>query len=290
MEGNRKKVYRIAGHMLVIGGSGTSELLERMGCFVPFLSEESSACPDLTIETDRILPSVPGILFYESFLEIGHLRIYKGKACFLCSLQSSDGYNSFHLLCFPGRRKVLTDSTSHPDLLRFGFWVAYNISFAMQRTIAIHASVITCNGKAVLFLGESGTGKSTHTRIWCEYISGAVLLNDDSPVVRITEGYPLVSGSPWSGKTPCYKNEAYPLIALVRLKQAPYNRISELSVLRALGAVYPSCPPELMGDVELSDAICMTISDVLQRVPVYILECLPDPDAAGLVYQTIFRS
>lgn len=43
--------------------------------------------------------------------------------------------------------------------------------------------------------------------------------------------------------------------------------------------MYPSCPPELMGDVELSDAICMTISDVLQRVPVYILECLPDPDA-----------
>lgn len=286
---NRKRVCRIAGHTLVIGGSSTLELWERMGCFVPFLSEVSSASPDLIIETDRILPSLPDVVFYESFLEIGHFRICKGEDCFLCSLQSFDRGHSFHLLCFPDRHKVLTDSTSHPDLLRFGFWLAYNISFAMQRTIAIHASVVTCNGKAVLFLGESGTGKSTHTRIWCEHISGAALLNDDSPVVRITEGRPFVSGSPWSGKTPCYKNESYPLIALVRLKQAPYNRISELSVLRALGAVYPSCPPELMRDTELSDAICMTISDVLQQVPVYVLECLPDPDAAGLVYRTIFR-
>lgn len=289
MRENKKQVYRIAGHTLVIGGSSTSELLERIGCFVPFLSEVSPASPDLIIETDRVLPSLPDVVFYESFLEIGHFRIYKGENCFLCSLQSFDGCHSFHLLCFPDQHKVLTDSTSQPDLLRFGFWLAYNISFAMRRTIAIHASVITCEGKALLFLGESGTGKSTHTRIWCQHISGAALLNDDSPVLRVVEGCPVVFGTPWSGKTPCYKNESYPLAAIVRLKQAPYNRISELSVLRALGAVYPSCPPELMKDSELSDAICMTISDVLQQVPVYALECLPDPDAAGLVYHTIFR-
>lgn len=289
MRENRKTAYNIAGHTVLIAGSETLQLMEQMNCFVPFLEGIQSASPDLIIETDRVLPSAPEILFYENFLEIGHFRIYKGETCFLCSLQSFDGCHSFNLLCCPGQHKVITDSTSQPDLLRFGFWLAYNISFAMRRTIAIHASVITCKERAVLFLGESGTGKSTHTRIWCQHISGAALLNDDSPVLRIVEGCPVVFGTPWSGKTPCYKNESYPLAAIVRLKQAPYNRISELSVLRALGAVYPSCPPELMRDAELSDAICMTISDILPSVPVYALECLPDPDAAGLVYRTIFR-
>ena len=141
---------------------------------------------------------------------------------------------------------------------------------------------------AVMFLGESGTGKSTHTRLWRENIDGAFLLNDDSPLIRCTDGIPTAYGSAWSGKTPCYINRSYPIRAIVRLSQAPHNRIRRLGTIQALGALLPSCPPAFAYDGRLQDNICDTLSAVLAKTEVYHLECLPDADAARLVCSTLF--
>ncbi len=173
-------------------------------------------------------------------------------------------------------------------LLRFGLWIMFGLTVAPRGAIAIHSSVIVKNGGAVLFLGESGTGKSTHTRLWRENIDGAKLLNDDSPIIRIVDGVPTVFGSPWSGKTPCYRNSSFPIRGFVRLSQAPHNRIKRLGTLNAIGALLPSCPPAFAYDDELQDCICNTLSQMIANVPVYHLECLPDGDAARLSYNTIF--
>lgn len=175
-----------------------------------------------------------------------------------------------------------------PSLLRFGLWMMFGLAINPYHAIAIHSSVIVKDGGAVLFLGESGTGKSTHTRLWRENIDGARLLNDDSPIIRCVDGIPTVFGSAWSGKTPCYVNRSFPIKAIVRLSQAPYNKMHRLGTINALGALLPSCPPAFAYDTELQDNICDTLSDVLAAVPVYHLECLPDADAARLSYSTIF--
>lgn len=52
----------------------------------------------------------------------------------------------------------------HQSLMRFGLWIMFGIAISPE-AIAIHSSTIECEGRAVLFLGESGTGKSTHTRL-----------------------------------------------------------------------------------------------------------------------------
>lgn len=175
-----------------------------------------------------------------------------------------------------------------PSLFRFGLWMMFGIAITPLHAIAIHSSTIRCDGGAALFLGESGTGKSTHTRLWREHIPGAELLNDDSPVIRLTGGVATVYGSPWSGKTPCYRNEKWPIRGLVRLSQAPHNRMARLSVVRAIGALLPSCPPAFAFDNTLQDDICETLSQIISRVPVYHLECLPDAAAAELSYHTLF--
>ena len=90
--------------------------------------------------------------------------------------------------------------------------------------------------------------------------------------MRVVEGVPTVFGSPWSGKTPCYRNESYPIAAFVRLAQAPHNRIARLPVVRAIGALLPSCPPAFAYDAQLQDNICDTLSQLIARVPVYQLE------------------
>ena len=175
-----------------------------------------------------------------------------------------------------------------PYLLRFGLWIAYGLLTLKNSTVAIHSSCIIYKDKAVLFLGESGTGKSTHTRLWREHIAGAVLLNDDSPIIRIENGKAYAYGSPWSGKTPCYKQERYELKGCVRLSQAPYNAIKKLSVLQGYGAIHPSCPPEFAYDDTLYDLVSEVISGILSAVPCYHLACLPDKDAALLSCQTLF--
>lgn len=178
----------------------------------------------------------------------------------------------------------------HPDpsLLRFGLWMMFGLAINGLYAAAIHSSVIVKDNGAVMFLGESGTGKSTHTRLWRENIEGAHLLNDDSPIVRIIDGVPMVFGSTWSGKTPCYIDKGYPIKGIVRLSQAPYNKIRRLSILEAIGAIYPSCPPSFAYDEKLQDNVCEMLSQLLTSVPVWHLECLPDADAAKLSCSTVF--
>lgn len=180
------------------------------------------------------------------------------------------------------------DTEVNVTLLRFGLWLMFGLSIAPLGGIAIHSSTAVKDGYAVLCLGESGTGKSTHTRLWRENIEGTKLLNDDSPIIRMYEGRPTAFGSPWSGKTHCYVNRHFPIKAFLRLSQAPKNEIRRLSVLEAIGALLPSCPPAFAHDSSLQDCICSTLSDMISGVGVYHLDCLPDADAARLSYSTIF--
>ena len=172
-------------------------------------------------------------------------------------------------------------------MYRFALWVAYGLMTLKSATLAIHSSCIVYQDKAIMFLGESGTGKSTHTRLWRENIEGAELLNDDSPILRIVDGKPIVYGSPWSGKTPCYKPLSLPLGGVTRLSQAPHNRMRALGKLEAFGALLPSCPPNFAYDEALTDRMCEIIGAVIKTTPIYHLECLPDRAAAELSFNTL---
>ena len=126
----------------------------------------------------------------------------------------------------------------HPGHLKFSLWMAMAFAGIPKQTAALHASVIVYNNRAILFLGESGTGKSTHAALWLKHIPGCSLLNDDSPLIRIEldenkQLVPFVYGSPWSGKGQCYLNERYPVAAFVRLQQHKINQVTRLSKLGA---------------------------------------------------------
>lgn len=282
-----KKDYLIAGHRIRIEGDET--WIGAVACldgFKPFEVEPEGEPVACFVLTDEEMPQlteaqyesgVDGITDVFGRYADGYLFVMTPpvgeKLCFW----KADNSN---IIRFKGQLM--------PRLVRFALWIAYGVATLPFRTVAIHTSVIQYNGRTVLFLGESGTGKSTHTRLWRENIDGAVLLNDDSPILRIVDGKPWMFGSPWSGKTPCYKNESYPLAACVRLSQAPYNKIHRLSIPQGYAAIHPSCPPDFAYDDTLYDYISDTLSEVLGQVPMYHLECLPDADAARLSCKTVF--
>lgn len=174
------------------------------------------------------------------------------------------------------------------DMLRFALWIGLGIFMSKHGAVAIHCSAILYKERVTIFLGESGTGKSTHTRLWRESIQGASLLNDDSPIVREIDGKVWVYGSPWSGKTPCYRSERYELAGCVRLSQAPYNKITRLNVLQAYSALHPSAPPQFAYNEDLYDGISKTLGEIILKAPVYHLACLPNTEAAELSCKTIF--
>lgn len=157
--------------------------------------------------------------------------------------------------------------------------IMYAATTLPKATLMVHASVVNCEDGGFMFLGRSGTGKSTHSRQWLELYPDAELLNDDNPIVRVLEGEAVVFGSPWSGKTPCYRNASSPLKGIVRLSQAPLNRISKLSALHAYASLMPSCSC-LRWDSEATRMLHETVETVISKVGVWSLECLPDKDAA----------
>ena len=186
--------------------------------------------------------------------------------------------------------RVACSTFDDPGLLRYVLWTAYGMAVLHRNAVPVHSSVVVCDGKAVMCLGESGTGKSTHTRLWCENIDGAFLLNDDSPIVRVEADGVYAYGSPWSGKTPCFRQERYPVAALLRIVQRPENTIERLGTIEAFTALQPSCPPALAHDEGFMDMTVGFISGVIGHVPVYRLGCLPDAAAARLSHSTIFNT
>lgn len=169
--------------------------------------------------------------------------------------------------------------------------VFYAIATSPYNTALFHAAVVKYQGRGYMFLGKSGTGKSTHARLWLKYNEGSELLNDDNPVVRIytaNDGktYAKVFGSPWSGKTPCYKNEVCELGGLVLLSQAPYNKIIRLRTIQAYAAIHP-CISGKRWERSLADGLHATENSLVSNVPVWYLECLPDEAAAKLCLKTV---
>ena len=323
---NRFMNYTIANIRVSLPDACTGEHFTR--ALRPFLTLGAGPA-DLALE---IVPRIPAEADYRE-LDIfefpdadADCRFGTDAAGYLLEMTPRDGSAPARYRMAYGAAAARSDITPghNPALFRFGVWILFNIAALPLGAVAFHSSVISYRGRGVLFLGESGTGKSTHTRLWREHIPGAELLNDDSPIVRIvqtadadpicgavqnpanapaaaaetpdasaaTTGAPkpqaMVFGAPWSGKTPCYRNVCQPIRAIVRLSQAPHNRIRRLRAIEAIGALLPSCPPSFAHDETLEDAVCATVSAVVAQVPVYHLECLPDAAAAELACRTIF--
>ena len=165
--------------------------------------------------------------------------------------------------------------------------IAFAFSGAFHHLLMMHASVIMSEGRGYLFLGKSGTGKSTHSGLWLKHIAGADLLNDDNPAVRLdSDGTVTVYGTPWSGKTPCYRNLSVPVGAFVRLEQWPENIIERDKPLQAFASVLSSCST-MIWDKPSYDAILATTNKVATTTPAFRLKCLPDEAAARLCHDSV---
>ena len=179
------------------------------------------------------------------------------------------------------------------DMRSFGLnnaiMIAYAFASCKYNTLLIHASLVRQNGYGYAFIAKSGTGKSTQVSMWLKHLPNCDLMNDDNPIIRIIDNVPVIYGSPWSGKTPCYRNIKAHLGAITQIDRAPQNSIDRLFPIDALVNFIPACS-SIRWDENIYDDIIRNITQVIEKTPFYILHCLPNKEAAIICNKTISRT
>ena len=154
-----------------------------------------------------------------------------------------------------------------------------------QGTVLFHCSAISVDDCCYVFTAASGTGKSTHTRLWREMLGErAVMVNDDKPLIHVNEdGSAIVYGTPWDGKHHLSSNIAVPLKAICILQRDTTNHIERISKREAypmlLQQTYrPADPVALRKTLEILDRLDTSF---------YRLGCNMDPEAARVSYENM---
>lgn len=281
------RAYKVAGHVFHLELPDNSILWERLTQYYPF-EVAVGETPVFSLKLVLSLPEERMEIVYDVPPEPGEtvIRLFSTVTGYLAEMAPSDKFpvcgrlkmdKGFHsgelVLC----GKSVSDAVfciNNSMMLLFAFRTA------SLGTLEMHASVIMNSGKGYLFLARSGTGKSTHSSLWLKHVAGSELLNDDNPVVRIwPDGRIIVYGSPWSGKTPCYKNIECPVGAFVRIRRCSENRITPLSPVESYALLYSSCSG-LKSDSDMGDGLHESLESAALNVPSYVLDCRPDEEAA----------
>lgn len=155
-----------------------------------------------------------------------------------------------------------------------------------ENIVLFHCSAIELEGKAYLFTAPSGTGKSTHTRLWRKVFGGRVnMINDDKPLLHISPNREVtVYGTPYAGKEGLQTNTSAPVEAIVILHQAKENSIKELDGKEA----YPMLLNQTYRKKDPAGMIkTMELVGQLAELPVYSLGCTISEEAVRMAYQKI---
>lgn len=153
----------------------------------------------------------------------------------------------------------------------------------------LHASAVVYQGRAYLFSAPSGTGKSTHTSLWCKVFGedSAYIINDDKPVIRLYGDEIRVCGTPWSGKTDQNRNISVPLQGICFLERSKENWIrpidTKTAVFRILNQTIRPENGREMG------SLLSVLDKLLPRISVFQMGCNISEDAVMTAFDAMSK-
>ncbi|WP_279001345.1 hypothetical protein [Thomasclavelia cocleata] len=147
----------------------------------------------------------------------------------------------------------------------------------------LHASAVVIDNKAYLFSADSGTGKSTHTKLWQKCFGDkALIINDDKPAIKIENGICYAYGTPFSGKTDENLNMKVPLQAICLLERGKNNSIDLISIKEALPLILKQTI--LPKNQDIINHLFDMLDVVLTKTPIYQMKCNISKEAALMAY------
>jgi len=153
------------------------------------------------------------------------------------------------------------------------------------KRMLLHCAVLEYEGKSYAFLGKSGTGKSTHTRLWKKYLSTPRMINGDKPILEFHEPFFIAHGTPWNGKEAWGCKDSAPLCGLCFLEQAKENAIrplapSEVSMRLFGQMLLPENEENAVATLEMADLL-------IKQTPAYLLQCTISEEAVKLSFEQL---
>ena len=170
-----------------------------------------------------------------------------------------------------------------PFLENSSIYTQLAVGLAGYGVLQMHGSALCMDGQAYVFTAASGTGKSTHARLWREAFGDRVwMINDDKPLIRVFEDGARAYGTPWDGKHHLSRAASAPLKAIVDLARGSENRIAPMGKADAYALLISHC--YVSDDPKNRLAVSTLESRLLERAEFYRLRCNTDPDAATVAY------
>lgn len=178
------------------------------------------------------------------------------------------------------RRRIFTD----PFLERTAIQRKIADFLIGREVLMLHGSAIALDGQGYLFVAKSGTGKSTHTRLWREaFGERARMVNDDKPFISLEGHCPILCGAPWSGKHGLHSNVCVPLRGICILERGIENRICPISAEEAMPMLLHQshCPA---GKEDRHRAL---LEQLAASTPLWRMACNREPEAAHTAFSAM---
>ena len=184
--------------------------------------------------------------------------------------------------------QTILDDRKFPDSYLETLTALRKISevFPQHNRFLIHGASISYGDKAYLFCAPSGTGKSTHIRLWRKFLGEKVgIVNGDKPFVSIDSEEPIIYGTPWAGKENWHRNCSFPLNGICFIKRGKQNTIRRLEPSECVSLLFKQI---YLPKDSLSAGLTLELADKLTKlVPLYLLECDMSEDAVRCSFETL---
>lgn len=139
------------------------------------------------------------------------------------------------------------------------------------QAMLIHSSAICYQEKAYCFSADSGVGKSTHTRLYLQYLPDSFYINDDKPAFRMIDQKFYVYGTPWSGKSDLSINKKVALKGLCFIERGKTNKIVLLKQKEAIPKIIRQTL--IINKEEQLDKMLTLVDYLISNYPIYELHC-----------------
>lgn len=278
-------VYNIAGLNISLNVPYEIELMYRFKEFYIGNNEEKSDICYNFIEsenrkqfkTNPIHSGVEFDVFFEDNIFYRQFKYLNSKKPNSCLVDKGDSNYTCYLY-----DKYTNETIQYSNVFDS---LAIESTFIKHDVFILHSSFINYKGRAILFSGNSGVGKSTQANLW-EMYKNADQINGDRAFIRKKNDTWYAYGSPFAGSSKIYKNECYPIKAIVMLVQAKVNKITRLTKSQALKSVIKQVTINTWNG-DFYNRVIDLVDNLTDDIPIYLLECLPNEEAVDLLDEYI---
>mgnify|MGYP000087951183 CR=1 FL=1 len=266
---------------------GSAELISPN--FKAFYHEFSD--DDTSQEIELVTTPPPSRCYGQVLLQNSEMTVFENPDRYVVLFPQMQNLYEAHMLkdgtyvrvyCHPQVSETNIENLFHAIRLFFLFTAQRNGLFA------IHSASVLYQGKAWLFSGHSGMGKSTHTALWQRHFGGRVqMINDDKPIIRKKGGVFYVYGTPWMGKSNIGANISAPLGAVFLLERDRVNYAEKVSA----GKVFPKLLEATLisKKQDRMSKILELYDEIFSAVDLYSLHCTISDDAVTAAYDAICK-